>query len=224
MVTAHNENYKELADLTYAQNKVLYCQKYGYPLFVKTTNFREGIAANFDKIHYLLEILENNSSIEWLWWLDTDALITNFNKTIEEFCDDKYHCVIGCEVHEWQLTEINNGSFFIRNSIEARELLREIINEESNHLEHPWTDQGSMSTVFNNQLKYRLMTKFVMCRAFNSLDYSYWDKQGWTNMSNPGRVEGGQWHHGDFVMHWAGYPNDIRLREIKKFLSSNIVY
>jgi len=219
MVTAHNENYKELAELTYTQNKVLYCQKYGYPLFVNTTNFREGIAANFDKIYYILSVLENNPDIDWVWWLDTDALITNFNHTIEEFCDDNYHCVIGAETYDWKLDGINNGSFFIKNSVESHDMLKEIIKEEPNHLDHPWTDQGSMITVLNKYQHFNDITKQVRMREFNSLDYEYWDAQGWKNHSIPGRFENSQWQHGDFVIHWCGVPNDERIKCATEFLT-----
>ena len=225
MVTAHDSNYKELSKLTYDQNKVLYCQRHNYPLFVKTSGFRTGLAANFDKIYYILSVLENNTDIDWVWWLDTDALITNFNKTIEEFCDNQYHCVIGCETYNNQLTEeINNGSFFIKNTAQSHELLREIIKEEPNHLDHPWTDQGSMMTVLAKHQHFKDIIKCVNMRQFNSLEYSYWDAQGWINHSIPGRFENSQWYPGDFVMHWAGYPNDVRIKEIKRFLESKIVY
>ena len=42
IVTMHDAGYRELADITYEENKVPYCVRHGYKLFAKTDNFSQG--------------------------------------------------------------------------------------------------------------------------------------------------------------------------------------
>ena len=41
--------------------------------------------------------MEENPDIEWTWWLDADAVITNFNTTIEQWCDEDSHFIIAVD-------------------------------------------------------------------------------------------------------------------------------
>lgn len=228
IITGHNSNFNQLAKITLEKNKIPYSKKYGYPIFVNTEKFRDNVKPHFDKIHFILHTLENNNDIDWFWWIDTDTMITNFNIKLEDIIKsdsfDIYHCIIGSTVYNWQtdIDGINNGSFFIKNTNESKNFLKAIIEEEPNHLEHPWQDQGSMIAVLKKYEKYRSITKFVLMRNFNSLDYEYWDNLGWSNKKIPGRIECDQWHPGDFVIHWAGVPLDKRLILAEDFLQKVI--
>jgi hypothetical protein len=109
-------NYQVLANATWP-NKVQYAwlNKYGY--LCKNNNFTMKHASG-EKLPFIREYLNNNPSVEWVWWLDIDTIITNFHVRIEDRIDNNYHFIISKD-----LNGINAGSFFIRNSPEGRNFL-----------------------------------------------------------------------------------------------------
>lgn len=202
LVTSHNDRFLEMAHYTYDQNKVPYCQKHGYKLFAKTKNFSEGKHAFFDKMRYCLEILENNTDIEWIWWLDCDAIITNYNTKIETFCDSNFICAISIDCNS-----MNNGSFFMKNCELSKEFLRESLSYEDVAVHHQIVDNSAWNMAFDNNPKYKDHFKIHRQRDFNSYNY-FWRSHDMVD----GLGELGHWQPGDFVIHYAGiWPNERRM-------------
>ena len=99
-------NYQELADLT-NPNKQRYCDKHGYDFVPHFTNFDfdkyyvdenrpKGMAnwhGGFEKIGLVLRLLKSGK-YDWVFWLGTDTLITNFDIKIEEVIDNDYHFIV----------------------------------------------------------------------------------------------------------------------------------
>lgn len=205
IATMHDSSYNELAAVTYVQNKMPYCQKHNYGLFAKVDGFSEGRRIYFDKMRHILSLLTSITDIEWLWWLDCDAMITNFTIPISRWCDQDYHIVISLDRYN-----INNGSFFIRNSDESRKYIDHILSLEMQYLDSEWPEQQPMIDLID---EYSTIMKFHPQRDFNSYDYDYyrldhgnthdWDLFG----------QNGNWQKGDFVCHYPGvkYQEKIRL-------------
>lgn len=214
VVTLHDQKISELAAIT-LPNKQEYCRRHSYKLFAKTDNFNSAIPAQFEKPRFILEVLNSNPDLDWIWWLDTDALITNFSKTIEEFCDNNFDIVIGTEVYNWQLSDfsgINNGSFFIKNTDMAKKIIQAIIDNETNFYDSICFDQTCMIDLYLKSDIFKKYTKLVLPRAFNSQPYLYWDEKGYKNIDIPGRLECCQWYFGDFVLHLAGLPPEDKIK------------
>ena len=204
IVTMHDAGYRELADITYKENKVPYCVRHGYKLFAKTDNFSEGTRKFFDKFRFLLEVMESNPDVEWLWWLDGDAMITNWTIPVTKYCNNDYHFVITVDRYN-----LNNGSFFIRNSDQGRNYLKHLLSVEEDYLTAKWPDQQPMIDLVE---EYQAITKIHSQRDFNSYDYDFYHQDhgnthDWDLFGN-----NGNWQLGDFVCHYPGVKQADRIR------------
>ena len=211
LATMHNAGYEALSSVTFDNNKVPYCERHGYEITAKTDNWSDIIY--FDKIQYLLDILDYNPEVKWVWWLDCDALITNFNKKIEDVIDDDYHIIITTDVNG-----INNGSFFIKNSVESKEWLRMVLSYKELYKTKKW-DNPEQTPMIMTYIKYRSWIKLLPQREFNSYMYTLYP--GISNVDMLHTV--GEWEPGDWVVHWPGIGNELRI-EISKQLESHIRY
>jgi hypothetical protein len=216
ILTMHDKNYAEMAELTLA-NKQEYCAKHGYELFAKTDNFSDGRHIYCDKIRHNLSILENNPTIEWIWWLDCDAVITNFDIKIEEWCDSNYDFIITLDRYA-----LNNGSYFIKNSNLGKQFLRDVLNLEDTFLDDKWPDQQPMISLLEYSEIYRNMTKFHPQRSFNSYDYDFYHHDHGNTHDWDLFGKNGNWQSGDFVIHYPGVKYDTRIELIKNILTKVI--
>jgi hypothetical protein len=206
IVTMHDQAYAELAEITCTQNKVPYCERHGYKLFVKTNNFSPTIPEiMFDKFRYHLEVLENNPEIEWTWWLDCDAMITNFQTTLEQWCDPDYQCIITVDRYN-----LNAGSYFLRNTLESKNYFKYLLSLEQEYLDKKWAEQQAMIDTIE---QFQSIIKIHPQRDFNSFDYDYYyqdhgNTHDWDLFGN-----NGNWQLGDFVCHYPAirYQEKIRL-------------
>jgi hypothetical protein len=205
IITMHDQNYAELAEVTCFNNKVPYCKLHGYNLFAKTDGFSPGRRIYFDKIRFNLAVLEDHPEVEWTWWLDCDAVITNFKTTIEEWCDPDYHFVIGLDRYN-----LNNGSYFLRNSEPAKQFFRHILSLEEQYLNSEWPEQQPMIDLVD---EYQDIMKFHPQRDFNSFDYDYYRQDHGNTHDWDLFGQNGNWQPGDFVCHYPGirYEEKIRL-------------
>ena len=212
LATMHESSYSDLAAVTCDKNKVPYCERHGYELAVKTDEWSDVIY--FDKIQYLIDILENNPDVKWIWWLDCDALITNFNKKIEDYVDDNYHIIISTDVNG-----INCGSFFVKNSPQALEWLHMILDHKERYKIKKW-DNPEQTPMIMTYIKYRDWIKLVPQKEINSYNYALLYPT-LDNHDMLGVV--GEWEPGDWVLHWPGIPNQLRLQIAAKVVPQ-IVY
>jgi hypothetical protein len=211
LATMHDERYRPLAEVTLDNNKVPYCERHGYELTVKTDNWTDIVY--FDKIQFLLDILEYNSEVEWIWWLDCDALITNFTKRIEDVIDDKYHIIISTDTNG-----INCGSFFLKNSPEAKEWLKMILGWRELYKTKKW-DNPEQHPMIMTYIRYRDWIKLLPQREINSYNYGLYP--GISNVDMLHTV--GEWEPGDWILHWPGISNQARI-DIARHVAPQIRY
>lgn len=211
LATMHDLRYAPLATITYDNNKVPYCERHGYELTAKTDGWSDIVY--FDKIQYLIDILENNPEVTWVWWLDCDALITNFTKRIEDVIDDNYHLIFTTDVNG-----LNCGSFFVKNSPEAIDWLKMILGWKDLYRTKKW-DNPEQTPMILTYIKYRDIIKLHPQRDFNS--YSYGMYPGISDIDH--LHTSGEWQPGDWVLHWPGLANQTRI-ELAARVAPKIVY
>lgn len=200
LATMHNEGYRELAQVTFDGNKQVYCDLHDYVLAAKTDNWSTDVVY-YDKIQYLIDILENNPEVTWVWWLDCDALITNFTKKIEDVVDDNYHIIISTDVNG-----INCGSFFVKNSPEGLGWLKHIYSTKPLYLDKKW-DNPEQTPMIMSYIKYRDIIKLLPQKEINSYFYELYP-----GISNIDMLHtNGQWTPGDWVLHLPGVHNLKRI-------------
>lgn len=161
------------------ENKREYAERHGYG-FHCPRECRTGRPPAWEKVFVVGEALARS---EWVWWLDADAIVTNFETPLESLLDPNFD-LIACK----DFNGFNSGSFLLRSTRWATRFLWNVWRlEEYTH--HPWWEQAAMMQELEKEENY-LHTKFVD----QSLLQSY--------------VE--FWKPGDFVLHVPGKPTAER--------------
>jgi galactosyl transferase GMA12/MNN10 family len=208
LVTIHNSNYEQLADLTWHRNRTLYAKRHGYAAIAKTDGFNSSIPIGFEKIVLLLELMkEGNYDI--FHWSGTDTMITNFHIPLTEFAYPDYHVAIATDFNG-----INADSFVIRNTPEARAWLQMIMDLMPEYSNHEFFEQGVMMETHN---KHKDIVKLVPQRFLNA----YWMPIYYPGQGRDLRDKfglSGQWHPGDFLLHAPGQPMSVRLSLFSQIL------
>ena len=188
-----DHNYQPLADVTWTQNKQLYCDHWKYPYHVKTDGFT--YCPSYEKIKFMLDIMNEHPEYDWLYWAGTDTLITNFYIKLESFVDEDYHIVMAKDINN-----INADSFMLKNSPESREYFAYLWTLVEEYNTNPWWEQQAM---IDNMDKYGHLFKIVPQKTFNSFLYKqlYWNIYH-SSIDKTGND--GQWAPGDFLLHVPG--------------------
>ena len=200
VVTLHDHNYKQLADITWERNRVLYAKKHGYDAIARTEGLGKMIIG-WEKIDLLLEVMSKGQH-DVLHWSGTDTMITNFHIPLSEFLYDDYHVTIATDFNG-----INADSFVIRNTVEGRAWLQMIMDKMPQYSRHPYLEQGVMMETYH---QYRHIVKLVPQRYLNAYHYPLYKNKGAKNNCDAMGFSG-QWRKGDFLLHAPDQPMHIRL-------------
>lgn len=203
LVTAHNEAYQVLADITWNQNKKLYAERWGYDAYAKTTDFRYPVSQiSFERTELIIQLLESGQ-YDWIHACGCDTMITNFTIRLEDLVDDDSHFIIATDCFN-----INNDSFLARNTPETLAWLKHVVAVREQYANNPWYDQQAMIDSIDMMGDH---IRIVPQRYLNSYDYDQY----------PGSVphvykkdlfgNDGQWAPGDFLIHWPGVSLERRL-------------
>jgi hypothetical protein len=117
-------------------NRRQYCERHGYA-FIHDAPVPEDRPACWSKIPAILNALDN---YRWVLWADSDTLIFNFEKRIEDFCDERYDLVVQSQDNFFEVigvpkadglkvTPINTGVFLIQSTEWSRSFLREAYDQ-----------------------------------------------------------------------------------------------
>lgn len=199
IVSIFNDKHKDLADLTWYNNKVKYAEKHGYIASAKTADFSPE-QVHFDKFVHLLDVMEKNPNVDWVWWLDNDAMITNFDIRVEDLVDADYHVIMPTDI-----AALNTGSFIVRNSPQAKEWLNFLLSKKQEYKnDKKWFEQQAVIDFYP---KFQELFKIIPQQWLNSYDYRMYNVEGIDLLG-----QDGQWYPGDFVIHWPGMANDARVQ------------
>lgn len=196
-------SHEQLAQYTWS-NKEQYAAKHGYQAIPKTTNLSPN-QVHFDKFVHILEVMNASPDIAWVWWLDNDAMITNFDFRVEDLIDNDYHVILAVDI-----ASINTGSFLVRNSMQGRQWLEFLLSKKGEYKnDTKWFEQQAVIDFYP---KFQGLFKIIPQREINSYDYTIYglDSKDLLGYS-------GQWQPGDFVIHWPGLNNQVRIQLAQKF-------
>lgn len=207
IVSLFNEKHQDLANETWT-NKQAYAKKHGYLAVAKTDNFSKE-QVHFDKFVHILDVMNSNPNIEWVWWLDNDAMITNFDIRVEDLVDLDYHVVMGVDI-----AALNTGSFLVRNSLQAKNWLEFLLSKKEHYKnDTKWYEQQAVIDFYP---KFQNLFKLIPQRLINSYDYNMYGVDGIDLLGYDG-----QWTEDHFVIHWPGLQNDLRInlaRQYKQYI------
>jgi len=204
IVSMYNESHADLGQIAWP-NKEAYAEKHGYGTYLKTDGFENPISIQFEKFIMMLELMDMNPELDWVWWLDNDAMITNYDIKLESIVDPDYHVIITTDVGT-----LNGGCFIVRNTQQGKDWLKFMLYiGQKEYATNRWPDQQPMADFY---YKYRNIIKIVPQRTMNSYDYKIYGVEGIDQCG-----ESGQWHEGDFVIHFPALPNTARIQLMKQY-------
>jgi len=208
IVSMYNESYKSLADVTLPIIQE-YANAHNYKFFYKNSDFSKDYFIYFEKPKIILDTLLNNS-IEWIWWIDIDAIITNHNIKLQSIIDDRYDIIISTDG-----AGINCGSFLVKNSNKGRAWLEMIYSHRfvPKYTNNKWPEQLVIHDTAKN---YTDILKIVPQKTLNS--YYLQAYEGIAEVEKFDRLNTScNWTPGDFVIHMPGVHNILRIEFFKIF-------
>jgi len=202
IVSMYNDAHAELGAVTWP-NKEAYAEKHGYGAYCRTEGFTSK-PIHFEKLVIMLDIMTANPDLDWVWWIDNDAVITNDLIKLESIADPEYHVIITTDI-----ASLNSGSFMVRNSMQGRSWLEFILAKGLEHYkDNRWPEQQPMTDFY---IKFEDIIKIVPQRTMNSYEYKIYGVDP-TDMLDTS----GQWEQGDFVLHMPAISNKMRLQLISQ--------
>jgi hypothetical protein len=204
LVGVHSLLYSELAELTWDQNKKLYCERYGFfgeDRLIDLDKRSPNIA--FDKIRLCLEYF--NRGAEWIWATGTDSLITDFTNDLSLILDTKASFIVASDRNG-----INADSFFVKNDNQGKLILDFILSKEELGAE-----QQAIIDAFG--ITVPGVMSLVPQRVMNSYNYELYpnseDRQDKLGTD-------GHWQYGDLLIHWPGFSSrpDLRCEWAKQYM------
>jgi hypothetical protein len=207
VTSLNDEKYQPLADLTWTQNKKLYCEQHGYAGHQWTSGFDKSIKGGFERLRLMRELMIEHPEYQWLWWTGCDSMITNFNVKIEEKIDPNYDLIIATDCNE-----INNDSFLIKNTEWSKNYLQELCDLRPQYENHMFLEQQAMIETYP---KYKDKIKIVPQRHLNSYYNDLYPHQSKYDLLGTD----GTWQKGDWLLHWPGTSLDTRLKLARHFIN-----
>ena len=123
VVTLCTDDWREFAEVTDA-NKKEYCDRHGYKFISKIgepfyTRFHYGDPHlkpmgwewGFERAFAFRDAFQSYPECDWVYFSDTDALITNHTRPLDKIVDNRYHIILAADING-----TNCGNLFIRNS------------------------------------------------------------------------------------------------------------
>ena len=203
IISHYNDAYKELGEMT-RTNKQTYAIKHGYDCIVYNYDLQHAWSPMWNKVHVIKRHL---GDYEWLFWSDADALILNYEISLEQFLDDQYVIIIAADHNG-----INSGNYFIKNTPFAHEILNRMLENTTYAFKH-YQEQSALAELIQKDKAVASVVKIVPQRTFNSYINNIKSK-----------ACNGVYHHGDFVLHFAGIKYHYKVELTKAWLSGKEIH
>lgn len=186
LFTQYTPNFDSMAEITIPGRKE-YAQKHDYTCFIDRSEWvKKDIGLGQDKCLYMANLMKENPSIEWFWWLGCDALITNHNIKLETLIDNNFEFIVTKDNHG-----ICADSFLIKNSkvgIKYLEHLAEF-HPMGSEQAHMWDDTRNPT--------WSSVSKYLPQNTMNSYNLKYYPHKGPVDVFG----QRSNWESGDFVLH-----------------------
>lgn len=113
--------------LKFLKNRVDYARLHGLEIFYNLATFNKEMNSFWAKLPLIRKLMVNHPEVEWIWWMDSDAIFTDFTFEMPmQKYEGKNLVVHGFhnllfEQQRW--IGVNTGSFLIRNCQWSLDLL-----------------------------------------------------------------------------------------------------
>lgn len=185
VVSLYTPEIEEMGKIMEA-NRQQYCRKHGYGWRCPHKRLAPERHPMWSKLLILQQTIAEQK-FDWIMWTDADSLVMNMDFRIEYILDQvpsDVHLVVTKD----RYYGFNSGQFFIRSCDWSYQLLKRAYENHPELLDHWVRDQGAMRLEMEKEPQHVL---WLPKRLFNSYIHP---------------VHGGEFHHGDFILHFAGLP------------------
>lgn len=199
VLDSHDERYDEYGKLA-DPNRIDYCERhsYDYIRFRFTELEPKERQPNWGKVKGLLQHLP---LYDWIFYLDTDAVITNPTLPFTDYIDNNYHMVVGPKFYEGHLS---SGALLVKNTTWSMRFLQEWWGQER-FIHEPYfgtysggdgmyNEQSALHYLYDTREEVRDRLKVLPRHCFNSLVQTH----------SPG----------DLLVHFPGQINKLKLMRL----------
>jgi hypothetical protein len=172
-----------------------YAERHGYTAIVARSQLDPSRHPFWSKVVLVEHYLSNNPSCKWLMWIDADAVITNPKKRLEGFLEKDVDCLVAEDPGS---SLLNAGVFLVRNCAATIYVLRRAY-AKTQYLTHPTPEQNALAEALLES-GTTVRTRVVSRRMLNSFANEH--------------------KKGDFIIHFAGWPAEMKLAGAKKAIAS----
>lgn len=193
VATLYTPDYAQLGKRT-SKALCAYAKQQGYDAIVATGSLDATRPPAWSKLLLVERYLAANPACTWLLWIDSDAVIANPKKRLEDLVDESID-FLAAEDHS--ACVINSGVFLVRNCSAVLDMLRRAYGKVQ-YIHHPWWEQLALAEALR-ECGDTLRSRVVHRRLFNALPDEY--------------------RKGDFIVHYAGYSLAEKLAGVRKILA-----
>ena len=199
-----------------------YCKRHNYDIKLFHKNLENNYRPHWNKIHYSIDLLENDHDHEYIVWLDHDIIIKNFDIKIEDiilkykFNTSKASFMMSAD--PIAKLRFNNGVIIFKNNKKSLEIFREFLMVRDNPKNYPLLekhggfdfhdgglqDTRPMVVYFETNKDQLLSVPHRVLQSFYGISYYY--------------------KKGDFCGHLAGVHGKTLMRKLKLFKNNNLFY
>lgn len=172
-----------------------YCDEKGYGYYCekdtdKIVGSLEERSITWYKPKLIQEVLDQHNP-DYVLFLDADAVVVDYNQSIEDFIDENYDLVVSDDIgahsvanagvlllknSEWTKkflkTWWDSGDTFTGGQATRLEILEQNINKVGYFRQALWHDQSCLTILYENDEEIRNKTKIISRNNFNSMDYA----------------------------------------------------
>jgi hypothetical protein len=216
-VTLFDGNYQELAKYS-IPNKIAYAKKNNYDFYYFDNIIDSSKPPQWNKILAIQKILEKGI-YDWVWWIDIDSLILNFDIKLESIIDENYEMIFTQNTYSY----ISSGSCFFKNTDLVKNFLVDVYYLRKDYLkdlninifDH---EQQAIRLILQKDETYKNITKLIHERVCNSYcptknpDVLYY-YPNWNNDDN-------LYQPNDFLIQFCGRNMEERIVDFNKYMLS----
>lgn len=207
IVTLFDKNYEKVAEIS-IPNKIKYAKKHGYDFLYYNKSIDLSRPPQWSKVKAIEYTLHD---YDWVWWIDIDALIMEFDVKLESIIDENYDIIFTAN----KFSYLSNGSSFFKNTEITKKFLKDCYELEIPYLktinvqvfDH---EQQSMRALILNDETYNQKTKLIDERVCNSYCTTTNENVlgAYPNWNNEPNI----YQKGDFVIQFCGRTFEERLQ------------
>jgi len=212
IVTLFDHNYSDLAKMS-IKNKIEYANKHNYDFIYFDDVIDKTRPPQWSKVKAVESILKD---YDWVWWIDIDALIMEFDIMLESLLDDNYDMIFTSNKYSY----LSSGSCFFKNTqlsfdflTDCYDLKHDCLKNVNVHVfDH---EQQSMRQLILTVDKYKYKSKLIDERCCNSFCVTENAQvlsayPSWNSDSNI-------YQKGDFVIQFCGRSFSERINDFEKY-------